>query len=228
MLPILHFTIERWRKNEEYGVYVSTLGRVKLAKNKQLLEPRVGESGYAFVFTERGATRVHRLVALTWLGDQSATCTIDHINSNNRDNSVKNLRWVPAKINQNYAKYVRIDSALEKDAYNQEDREIPQIAAATAAIAAINCPAFNDLFDDTILITERLNKFIDLLNAGKILIKYRSTVIHTLNELQEARKIMANQSTDTSFYTKILNVANTKNKVYCGVQWKIQAVPSTC
>ena len=215
MLPRIHLTIERWRKNEEYGVYVSTLGRVKLIKNKSLLEPRVGESGYSFVFTEKGAVRVHRLVAMTWLGDCSATCTVDHINSNTRDNSIRNLRWIPFKVNQDYAKYVKINNDIEQDVYKQEEeKELP----------TVDSKVIDDLLDDSIELAERLNKFVALLNAGEIFIKCRTTIIHSIDELNEVKKKMASQSTDNSFYTKILNVANNKNKVYCGVQWKIKAV----
>ncbi len=216
MLPRIHFTIERWRKNEHYGVYVSTLGRVKLIKNKQLLEPRFGTSGYAFVFTEKGAMRVHRLVAMTWIGDLSATCTVDHINSNTRDNSLKNLRWIPFEVNQNYAKYTKINGDLEQEVYKKEgEKELP---------VTVSCKAIDDLLNDSIELQERLTKFVALLNAGEIFIKCRTTIIHTLDELQETKRKFAGQSTDDSFYTKILNVANNKNKVYCGVQWKIQAV----
>ena len=100
MLPKLHFSIERWRKNTEYGVWVSNQGNVKLIKNKETLSPRINGSGYCMVFTELGAVLVHRLVAYTWLGGKrNAKYNIDHINSNKRDNSVKNLRWVTKEIN---------------------------------------------------------------------------------------------------------------------------------
>ena len=93
MLPKIHLSVERWRKNTEYGVWVSNQGRVRLLKNKKLLEPRIDKAGYCLVFTDMGAIRVHRLVAYTWLGDRrNEKYTVDHINSNKRDNSIKNLR----------------------------------------------------------------------------------------------------------------------------------------
>lgn len=106
MLPILHFSIERWRKNEEYGVWVSTHGRIRLIKNKDFLNPRINQNGYCVVFTDKGREFVHRLVAYTWLGGKrNAKYNIDHINSNKRDNSVRNLRWIEVELNQDYARY---------------------------------------------------------------------------------------------------------------------------
>ena len=108
MLPKIHLTIERWRKNKEYGVYVSTCGRVKLIKNKEMLNPRINERGYCTVFTDKGAVMVHRLVAYTWLGGKrNAMYNVDHINSNKRDNSIKNLRWVTIEVNNQYAQYTQ-------------------------------------------------------------------------------------------------------------------------
>ena len=106
MLPNLHFSIERWRKNTEYGVWVSTHGRIRLIKNKDFLTPRINNSGYCIVFTDKGREFVHRLVAYTWLGGKrNAKYNIDHINSNKRDNSVRNLRWIEVQLNQDYANY---------------------------------------------------------------------------------------------------------------------------
>ena len=108
MLPNFHFSIERWRKNKEYGVWVSTEGRVRLIQNKEFLNARIDKSGYCVVFTEKGQQFVHRLVAYTWLGDRrNEKYNIDHINSNKRDNSVKNLRWVKIEVNTQYAQYTR-------------------------------------------------------------------------------------------------------------------------
>ena len=115
MLPIFHFSIERWRKNTEYGVWVSNQGRVRLIKNKQYLEPRINQGGYCMVFTDAGLVFVHRLVAYTWLGGKrNAKYNIDHINANKRDNSVKNLRWVEREVNLAYAAFNACTSSLEE------------------------------------------------------------------------------------------------------------------
>ena len=58
---------------------------------------------------------MHRLVAYTWLGDRrNEKYTIDHINSNKRDNRAKNLRWVSEEINLAYAKFTKCDENLEE------------------------------------------------------------------------------------------------------------------
>lgn len=113
MLPRLHVSLERWRKNEKYGVWVSTEGRIRLIKNKKLLENRIGGDGYCYVFTQRGMKAVHTIVAKTWLDKEynETNCSVDHINSNKRDNSVRNLRWVPEDVNKHYANFMYVNSA---------------------------------------------------------------------------------------------------------------------
>lgn len=36
MLPIFHFSIERWKYNSEYKVYVSNMGKVRKSKREDL------------------------------------------------------------------------------------------------------------------------------------------------------------------------------------------------
>lgn len=114
MFPNFHFSIERWRKNEEYGVWVSTHGRIRLIQNKEFLNTRIDKSGYCVVFTNKGLQFVHRLVAYTWLGGKrNEKYSIDHINSNKRDNSVKNLRWIECELNTTYARYTRTNEEIK-------------------------------------------------------------------------------------------------------------------
>lgn len=116
MLPNFHFSIERWRKNEEYGVWVSTQGRVRLIQNKEFLNIRINNTGYCTVFTNKGPQLVHRLVAYTWLGGKrNEKYNIDHINSNKRDNSVKNLRWIEVTLNQQYATYTQTSVPVQEE-----------------------------------------------------------------------------------------------------------------
>ena len=111
MFPTLHFVIERWRKNEEYGVYVSNIGRIRSLHTKEDLNIRINSSGYSIVFTDKGSEFVHRLVAYTWLGEKrNDNYNIDHINNNKRDNSVKNLRWVEVQVNTEYSSFVLANS----------------------------------------------------------------------------------------------------------------------
>lgn len=104
MLPNFCFSIERWRFNKEYQVYVSTKGRIK-DKQKKIIKIVVTNKGYCRVPTIKGKALVHRLVMMTWKPTNSMrNLTVDHLNHNKRDNSLKNLEWVSKEENQLRAK----------------------------------------------------------------------------------------------------------------------------
>lgn len=97
------FKVERWKYNKEYGVYVSTQGRVR-SKTKVDIQPKVNQGGYLSVKTSNGGVMVHRLVMYTWRPtDGMNDLTVDHLNHNKRDNSLDNLEWVTMKENQRRA-----------------------------------------------------------------------------------------------------------------------------
>lgn len=106
MLPNISLRIERWKFNKDYGVYVSTLGNFK-DRYKRRLPIKICASGYCRVKTEIPAqqwTLAHRLVMLTWKPIPDAeNLTVDHLNHNKRDNSLKNLEWVTREENQKRA-----------------------------------------------------------------------------------------------------------------------------
>ena len=97
MIGKLHFHIERWKWNKEYQMYVSTDGNLRDA-GKVDVKPYINGGGYFFVETPIGKRAVHKIVAETWLG-KKVGMTIDHKNSNKRDNSVRNLEWVSKEEN---------------------------------------------------------------------------------------------------------------------------------
>lgn len=210
MLPKLHFSIERWRKNIEYGVWVSNQGNVKLIKNRKLLEPRINETGYCMVFTELGVIAVHRLVAYTWLGGKrNAKYNIDHINSNKRDNSVKNLRWVTKEINLEYAAYTRCKSLKETKPQTsiEQDEDILSI-----------------LFNTTLLAEQRIEELKKLFEEKKIQIKYDNQVITEYSQLEEVKGKKATKSADLNkFITRVLFAASSKAH-YCGSLWEVVVV----
>lgn len=106
MFPRLHFSLERWKKNKKYDVYVSNYGNIRSCKNHEPLEQRLDGKGYSIVFTKNGTVPVHRLVGETWLQKTKEDgTTIDHIDNNKRNNSVKNLRWLSAELNCEYSSY---------------------------------------------------------------------------------------------------------------------------
>lgn len=104
ILPQFIFQIERWKWNKEYRVYVSNLGNFK-NEHKQPLPVKISSKGYCSIKTECGLKYAHRIVMLTWCPIPNAEeLTVDHLNHNKRDNSVKNLEWVTSEENQNRAK----------------------------------------------------------------------------------------------------------------------------
>lgn len=100
----IHFSIERWKFNKEYNVYVSNQGRFK-DKDKKEIFPAPCQ-GYLIFRLGSIWIPAHRLVLKTWMPVADETLTVDHINHNKRDNSLKNLRWLSKKENEH-------DEALE-------------------------------------------------------------------------------------------------------------------
>lgn len=104
MLPKLNLTVERWRYNKTYQVYVSTLGNFK-NKKKENLPIKIASNGYIWVRTVKGMVSVHRLVLFTWRPiPNQESMTVDHKNHNKRDNSLENLEWVTKEENLSRAK----------------------------------------------------------------------------------------------------------------------------
>lgn len=106
MLPRLSITIERWKYNSEYGVYVSNLGNIKSGKGlfKKKLRYLV-QKGYEKIVINRKMIPVHRLVLSTWRPVHIMdSLTVDHVNGNRRDNRLINLEWVSEQENLERAK----------------------------------------------------------------------------------------------------------------------------
>ena len=96
MLPSFTLNIERWRWNEEFQLWVSNQGHFKDKNGKVVpikIDPNRGYCKVNFHFA-------HRVVAMTWIPcDNPKDMTVDHLNHNKRDNSVKNLEWVTKEEN---------------------------------------------------------------------------------------------------------------------------------
>lgn len=103
MLFNLIINFEKYRWNKDYGVYVSNLGHFK-DRYKRLLPVKINLSGYVVIKTEKGYISAHRLVMYTWRPIPNAeNMTVDHLNHNKRDNSLKNLEWIDRSENQRRA-----------------------------------------------------------------------------------------------------------------------------
>ena len=94
---------ERWKKVPELeGVKVSSLGRVKI--NGKLIRPKINNTGYFVVECKDRLYFVHRLVAKAFLKQNLEKYeTIDHLDSNRRNNAVSNLEVVSEEENQRRA-----------------------------------------------------------------------------------------------------------------------------
>ena len=96
----IHFIVERWKWNEEYGVWVSTEGRVKDRCKENCKVLTSSRNKYLSVVTEAGMVAVHRLVMKTWRPlDDYDSMTVDHLNHNCKDNRLANLEWVTEEEN---------------------------------------------------------------------------------------------------------------------------------
>ena len=97
MLPKFHFTIERWKYNPTFELYVSNMGRIR-NKSKADIAPRVTKNGYMTVKVNGSINKhmlLHRVVMLTWKPTPEAEkLTVDHLDHNKRNNALSNLEWV--------------------------------------------------------------------------------------------------------------------------------------
>ena len=115
IFPKIHFSIERWRWNEEYQCWISNKGNFKDDKKRDI-KPKVNQDGYLVIKLPKSSRRraAHRLVMTTWCPiPNSSEMTIDHLDHNKRNNAVSNLEWVTEAENLERA---AADFDAEKDA----------------------------------------------------------------------------------------------------------------
>lgn len=101
---MLKIVWERWKKVPELEeIKVSNLGNVKI-KGK-LVRPKVNKGGYFVLRYKHQLLLVHRLVAKAFLKHNLQKYeTIDHIDSNKRNNKLSNLEVVSMEENMARAK----------------------------------------------------------------------------------------------------------------------------
>lgn len=78
-------------------------GKIRNRKRNKLLKTRVDKNGYVLVDLWKNnqgmTTRVHRVVAETWILNPDNLPEVDHMDKNRQNNSVENLRWVSRQTN---------------------------------------------------------------------------------------------------------------------------------
>ena len=82
----------------------TTDGRIYSLKTNKFLKPGDDTYGYNIVSLDKKSHKVHRLVASTFLVNDTNKTLVDHINQNRKDNRVENLRYVDNSQNQRNTK----------------------------------------------------------------------------------------------------------------------------
>lgn len=227
MLPRFHFSVERWKKNQDYGVWVSNQGRVRLIKNKKDLDTRIDQDGYCVVFTQRGICRVHKLVALTWLGEKpDKHYNIDHISTNKRDNSVKNLRWIEQELNTKYGDFNRVINVE-----TQVPTKVIQSIVKNIETATVTTPEtkpnkedkqiLNPLYNTNTTITKRTNMLREYILNGKITVLCNGQEMKTFKDIYKVKATYAQKASNDDFLNKIIMGAKSE-KEYCGCTWQLR------
>lgn len=106
---------EEWRRHPILKLEISNKGRIKDRRN--ITHGTLDHAGY-YHFS---GNKVHKLVAETWLDNKiDETYTIDHIDTDTKNNCVENLRWATKSeqnLNQNRKKLLKI---TQYNAYTYE------------------------------------------------------------------------------------------------------------
>lgn len=110
IMPRFFVNCERWKWNNDLRIYVSTHGHVK-DEHKKNIAAKINDKGYFVVPLNNRFYSVHRLVLMTWrpLPNDGTPMTVDHLDSNRRNNHLDNLEWVSQeenlrRANENLAK----------------------------------------------------------------------------------------------------------------------------
>lgn len=127
----IHLSLERWKWNSDFGIYVSNKGRFR-SRDKQDLPVKVNNNGYCLVYCEGTVNKyrlAHRVVMLTWRpNDDAEHLTIDHLDHNKRNNAVDNLEWVTKSENIRRAKADFVDKSATAD----EEVKVEKVESATS------------------------------------------------------------------------------------------------
>ena len=114
----IYFTVERWKWNADFELYVSNKGHFR-NRDKKDVPIQISQGGYCSVYCGGTVHRhllAHRVVMLTWRPTPNAEhLTVDHRDHNKRNNSVDNLEWVTKTENIRRAKADELKVVVEGD-----------------------------------------------------------------------------------------------------------------
>jgi hypothetical protein len=103
--------MKTWKDIPQFeGIYqASTTGQIRRTKSKRELKGTKNKDGYLqLALYKKGSTRkkhyVHRLIAMTFLGDYSLL-SVHHINGIRDDNRIENLMWMNIEDNKKLRKF---------------------------------------------------------------------------------------------------------------------------
>lgn len=127
----IHFSIERWKWSDDFGIYVSNKGHFR-TRDKKELPIKIGKGGYCYVYCSgnvNGYRLAHRVVMLTWrpLKD-GENLTVDHLDHNKRNNALDNLEWVTMEENLRRANQDFLSSNSEEVVVKEVIKEVEKFA----------------------------------------------------------------------------------------------------